>query len=174
MKFFLAILTVTAFAFSQKAGVKSPRTMYSTHIGATKITVDYGRPSAKGRTVFGGIIKYGPQNSKGRPWRTGANQNTTITFSTDVKIEGQMLKAGSYGFFTIPGEKEWVLIFSKVSDKWGSFSYKKSDDALRVTVKSMAAPMMESFNFGMSSIDVNSGTMYFAWEKTMVGFKISI
>jgi len=96
---------------------------------STKVSVVYGRPGVKGRTIWGGLVPYG------EVWRTGANENTTISFSGKVLVEGQPLTAGTYGLHTIPGESEWIVIFSKNSTAWGSFSYQESEDALRVTVK---------------------------------------
>lgn len=175
MKSLLLLILGAGLLVAQKANTKSPRATYSTYIGTTKVTVDYGRPSAKGRTVFGNLIKMGAQDNKGRPWRTGANENTTIEFSTDVMIEGTKLAAGKYGLFTLPGKDQWTLIFSKDSDKWGSFSYKKENDALRVTVKPMTlSDHVETFHFGMDFKSTREGHLYFMWEKTKVAFKITI
>ncbi len=98
-------------------------------IGITDITVNYHRPLANGRPIWGKLVPYG------EVWRAGANENTTITFSDPVTIEGQSLDKGTYGLHMIPGETQWTVIFSKNSTSWGSFSYEQGEDALRVNVK---------------------------------------
>jgi len=96
---------------------------------ATKISVVYSRPGVRGREIWGGLVPYD------KIWRTGANENTTITFSEDVMVEGKKLAAGTYGLHTIPSAEEWTIIFNNNSTAWGSFDYNKEEDALRVTVK---------------------------------------
>ncbi len=95
-------------------------------IGITDITVNYHRPLVNGRKVWGELVPYG------QVWRAGANLNTTITFANDVTVEGQPLPAGTYGLHMIPNQDQWTIIFSKMHTAWGSFSYKESEDALRV------------------------------------------
>src|ERR1700675_3029958 len=107
----------------------SQRAEVSQRIGVTDITIRYHRPLANDRKVWGGLVPYG------QVWRAGANINTTITFSDPVTIEGKPLAAGTYGLHMIPNENEWTVIFSKNSTSWGSFTYKDSEDALRVNVK---------------------------------------
>jgi len=108
-------------------------------IGITDVTIHYDRPGVKGRDgkIWGQLIQTGYNdlgfgNTKQAPWRAGANENTTIEFSTDVKIEGQNLPAGKYGFFVAYDPNECTLIFSKNSESWGSFFYNAAEDALRV------------------------------------------
>src|SRR5262249_44033523 len=105
-------------------------------IGISTVTIKYSRPLANGREVWGKIVPYG------KVWRSGANENTTITFSDDATIEGKALPAGTYGLHMIPDKDQWTIIFSKNSTSWGSFSYDQKEDALRVTVKPSAG---ESF-----------------------------
>ena len=102
-------------------------------IDGVEVTIEFGRPNVKGRTIWGGIVPLG------KVWRTGADEATTISFSKDVKIEGDSLAAGTYGLFTVPGEEEWTIVFNNVSQQWGAFSYSSSEDALRVNVKPEAA-----------------------------------
>jgi len=110
-------------------GQSSPAEKAVGTIDGVNITIEYGSPRAKGRTIYGDLVPYGDV------WRAGANKNTTIEFSTDVKIEGQALAKGKYGFFIIPEESgTWTAIFSKKNDAWGHFSYNISDDALRINV----------------------------------------
>ena len=102
-------------------------------IGITNITINYSRPQVKGRKVFGGLEPYG------KLWRAGANENTTITFTDPVTIEGKPLDPGTYGLHMIPAESEWTVIFSKANTSWGSFTYDPAEDALRVTVRPQTA-----------------------------------
>jgi hypothetical protein len=98
------------------------------------IEVDYCQPGVKGRTVGKEIAPF-----DGKPWRTGANEETTISFSKDVKLEGKELPAGKYSLWTIPGEKEWVIIINKRTTDWGT-DYKPDNDVFRVTVETEKAP----------------------------------
>lgn len=107
----------------------SQRAQVSQRIGITDITIVYHRPLAHDRKIWGGLVAYGSI------WRAGANENTTITFSDPVAIEGQPLDKGTYGLHMIPNIDEWTVIFSKTSTAWGSFSYNQAEDALRVSVK---------------------------------------
>ena len=106
-------------------GQSSPAEKTVGNIDDVNISIEYSSPRAKGRTIYGGLVPYG------EIWRAGANKNTTIEFSSDVKIEGQALAKGKYGFFIIPEENgTWTAIFSKKNDAWGSNSYSVGDDAL--------------------------------------------
>lgn len=144
------------------------------------ITIDYSRPGVKGRKIWGGLVPYGmsPGNeyskNKPYPWRAGANQNTTIEFKKDVLVEGKPLPAGKYGVHMIPGEKDWVIIFSKNNAAWGSFTYNEAEDALRVTVKPVKAPHAEWLMFGFDDLAGTSATAYLHWEQLKVPFKIQV
>ncbi len=146
----------------------------------TDITIDYSRPGVKGRNVWGDLVPFGmaPGNeySKGKPypWRAGANENTTIEFSTDVFIEGKKLAAGKYGLHMIPSEEDWIVIFSKRNSDWGSYSYDPAEDALRVTVTPEKAPYQEWLLFNFDDLSATSATAYLHWYKLKVPFKISI
>jgi hypothetical protein len=110
-------------------GQSSPAEKAEGNIDGITITIEYSSPRAKGRTIYGDLVPYG------EIWRAGANKNTTIEVSSDVKIEGQALAKGKYGFFIIPEENgTWTAIFSKKNDSWGSNSYSEADDALRIPV----------------------------------------
>lgn len=106
----------------------SPAATATGKIGATDVTVNYSSPGVKGRKIFGGLEPYD------KVWRAGANEATTVEFSKDVKVEGKALPAGKYGFFLIPSEKQWTVIFNKVPNQWGAFKYDGKQDALRVMV----------------------------------------
>ncbi len=137
-------------------------------IGITDITINYHRPLANGRQIWGKIVPYG------QVWRAGANENTTITFTDPVTIEGQALDKGTYGLHMIPGENQWTVIFSKDSRDWGSFSYKQEDDALRVTVKPQAAEMHDALAYDFDDVKADSTVVTLRWEKVAVPFKVGI
>ena len=118
------------------AGKPSPAATATGKIGATLVTVSYSSPAVKGRPIWGGLVPYG------EVWRAGANEATTVEFSKAVTVEGKALPAGKYGFFVIPTEKQWTVIFSKVPNQWGAFKYDQKQDALRVMVKPRKAAAM--------------------------------
>jgi hypothetical protein len=141
----------------------SPKAEANGTIGGANIKIVYSAPSARGRKIMGGLVPYG------EVWRTGANEATTIEFDKAVKIEGKDLAAGKYELFTIPGEKEWTIIFQKASKQWGAFSYKQANDVLRVTAKpTKTKEFVETFN-----ISVGKDAVELKWENTVVAFKVN-
>jgi hypothetical protein len=146
----------------------------------TEITITYSRPGVKGRKIWGELVPYGMapgnkySNDKPYPWRAGANENTTIEFNKDIKIEGHALPAGKYGIHMIPSEKDWIIIFSKNNSAWGSFQYNQEEDALRITVTPVKAPHQEWLIFGFDDLAGNSATAYLHWEELKVPFKIEL
>jgi hypothetical protein len=137
-------------------------------IGVTNVTIDYSRPLVKGRKIFGSMEPYG------KPWRAGANENTTIEFTDAVTVEGQPLAAGKYGLHMMPGESEWTVIFSKVSTAWGSFTYDQKEDALRITVKPQACELHEALTYDFDDPKPNSATVTMRWDKVAVPFKVEV
>jgi Protein of unknown function (DUF2911) len=137
-------------------------------IGITDITVNYHRPLANGRQVWGKIVPYG------QVWRAGANENTTITFTDPVTIEGQSLDKGTYGLHMIPGENQWTLIFSKNSRDWGSFTYKQEEDALRVNVKPQTAEAYNALAYDFDDVKPDSTVVTMRWNKVAVPFKVEV
>ena len=159
------------------------RSEVSQFMGLAKVTIVYSSPDVGGREIWGKLVPYGLANlnfgksteQNPSPWRAGANENTTITFSNDVEIEGKALKAGTYGLHMIPGQEEWVVIFSNNSSAWGSFSYVPSDEALRVTTKSKTCDEFNEFlTFDFTDRMQNSSTARLKWEKLQVPFKIVV
>lgn len=137
-------------------------------IGLTDITINYHRPLVNGRQVWGKLVPYG------EVWRAGANENTTITFTDPVTIEGQSLDKGTYGLHMIPGQDQWTVIFSKMSTAWGSFSYKQDEDALRVTVKPQSAEMHNALAYDFDDLQPDSAVITMRWEKVAVPFKVAV
>ncbi len=152
---------ITVDGISQDKKPASPKETVETTLDGTKTTIVYSRPSAKGRKVMGELVPFG------KVWRTGANAATTIKFDNAVKIEGKNLAAGEYALFTIPGEAEWVIIFSKVAKQNGAFNYKEADDALRVTVKPSKVDFTETF-----TISAEKESVILKWENTQASFKV--
>src|SRR6187401_3267360 len=113
----------------------SPAASVSQTIGLTDIAVTYHRPATNGRKIWGGLVPYD------QVWRAGANQNTTISFSTPVTVNGTKLAAGTYGLHMIPTASQWTVIFSNESGAWGSFSYDQKEDAARITATPQTAEM---------------------------------
>jgi hypothetical protein len=145
----------------------SPSATLKQKVGLGEITVEYARPSAKGRKIFGGLEPFGTV------WRTGADTATKISFTTPVKVEGKELPAGSYALYSIPGANEWTVIFNKVTGEWGAYSYKQENDALRVQVKPVALSQpTETFTIDLNDIRADAATLNLVWEKTRVPVKL--
>jgi hypothetical protein len=151
-------------------------------IGITDITLHYDRPGVKGRDgkIWGqlipvGYVDQGFGTSKAAPWRAGANENTTIEFTTDVMIEGQPLPAGKYGLFIAYDPAESTIIFSKNYSSWGSFFYDPSEDALRVKVKPVPLDhSVEWLRYEFTDQKENSATVALEWEKLSIPFKVDV
>jgi hypothetical protein len=171
MKKIIVSLFLAAFAFSANAQIKTPAPSPSQKIeqmvGLTDVTLEYSRPGAKGRTIFGDLVPYG------KVWRTGANKNTTLTFSTDFMVSGETLKAGTYALFTIPGEKTWDVILYSDASNWGTPG--KWDDtkvAAKMTVTPEVMTMsVETFTITFDNLTNNSAVIGILWENTYVGLK---
>jgi hypothetical protein len=155
------LLVVTVSCAQQKT---SPRKEAKGTLNKVNVTIDYGSPSVKGRTVWGGLEQYG------KVWRAGANENTTVTFDNDVTIGGKNLKAGTYGFFILPNkDSDWVVIFSSKNDAWGAFSYIEAEDVARLNV----APTFIKENQEELTYSVGKSSIDFAWEKARLSIPIS-
>jgi hypothetical protein len=147
---------------------QSQHALITQRIGITDITVNYHRPLANGRQVWGKLVPYG------QVWRAGANENTTITFTDPVTVEGQPLEKGTYGLHMIPGESQWTVIFSKDSAAWGSFSYKQDADALRVTVKPQTTELHDALTYDFDDVKPDSTVVTMRWEKVAVPFHVHV
>jgi tetratricopeptide (TPR) repeat protein len=174
-EFATAQLTTTPSGGNKKA-------LVGERIGLTDVTISYDRPGVKKREgeIWGKLIPIGYSdqgfgNSKQAPWRAGANENTTIEFSTAVNIEGKALAAGKYGFFVAYDREECTLIFSKNNSSWGSFYYNPAEDALRVKVKPLHAEgSVEWLKYEFINQNDNSATVALEWEKLIIPFKIDV
>ena len=168
----LGLTLLAAFCQAQSALLDIPRqsqhAVLTQRIGITDITINYHRPLANGRKIWGSVVPYG------QVWRAGANENTTITFSDPVIIEGKPLDRGTYGLHMIPGEDQWTVIFSKVASAWGSFTYDQKEDALRVTVKPQPSEPHDALTYDFDDPKADSAVATLRWEKLAVPFKIGV
>jgi hypothetical protein len=145
----------------------SPASVLKQRFGLTDVEIEYSRPSVKGRKIFGGLVPFG------EVWRTGANTATKVTFSTDVKLGGQPVPAGSYALVTIPGETEWTVILSKVTGAWGTYAYAEKNDLLRVKVTPVALTVpVETFTIDVGDLRDVSASLLLTWDKTRVPVKL--
>mgnify|MGYP001627894067 CR=1 FL=1 len=168
---FFAMLFVSVGLLAQiKTPAASPASTLNQTVGLTDVTVEYSRPSAKSRTVYGDLVPYG------KLWRTGANARTKISFSNDVKVAGKDLEKGSYALLTIPGDKKWDVIFYSETEGWGA--PKEIDEekvALRLQVTPIATAMFtESFHIFIDNLTNAGATLFMKWEKTLVPINFTV
>ena len=167
----LSLLLISGISSAQIAIPQaSPISKVDQTVGLTQIHVDYHRPSAKGRAVYGELVPYG------KNWRTGANENTTISFSQDVMIDGKPLAQGTYALYTTPKADSWDIIFYKETGNWGLPEEWKED---KVALKTSAKPeslnrLVETFTISFNNVTTESTNLELSWEKTLVSIKIDV
>ncbi|GAA4315887.1 DUF2911 domain-containing protein [Nibribacter koreensis] len=165
------VLLGTGASAQIKMPAASPSATVKQAVGLGEVTVEYSRPSMKGRKIMGDIVPY-----NGKVWRTGANASTKITFSEEVMLEGNKVPAGQYALYTIPGEKEWTVIIHKNLKHWGDGgeNYKQEEDQVRFKVKTKELDdKVETFTIGFNDLTNNGATLQIMWEKTLVPVKIT-
>lgn len=166
---FLALLLTCFSTLAQQIQMPqaSPSSKIIQKVGLTDVTVDFSRPSAKGRKIFGELVPFG------QVWRTGANGATILTFSTEVSINGTKVPAGAYALYSIPGKSTWTMILSKNTKLWGAIGYEEKDDFLRfTTTPAKTSRMYDSFEIGFSNLTDASADLSIKWEQTRVAFTI--
>ncbi|MEO8587004.1 MAG: DUF2911 domain-containing protein [Acidobacteriota bacterium] len=168
----LVVLSVTllasAAALAQTpAPPQSPAGSANGTSGAAKITIEYHRPSVRGREIWGGLVPYG------QVWRLGANEATTIAFSAPVKIEGKDVPAGTYALFAIPGKDKWTFIVNKNAKQWGAFKYQQTEDLLRFDVVPQAGNAVEMMTFSVVSKAPASASVEMEWAKVKTSFSVT-
>ena len=170
---FLAAFVIANVALAQ--GFKplntpqpSPEAEVEQIVGITEIKISYHRPAVNKRKVWGELVPYK------EVWRAGANENTTISFSSDVSVGGQKLTAGTYGLHMIPTEADWTVIFSKQNGAWGSFSYDQKEDAARITVSPTSADFQERLGYTFEDPTDSSVTVAMRWEKVRVPIPVTV
>ena len=148
----------------------SPKATVEQRVGLTDISIEYSRPGVRGRTIFGDLVPFG------KTWRTGANSNTKITFSSDISIEGQTLKAGSYGLYTVPNENSWEIMFYAESDNSGvPRDWDNAKIVAKTSVEVYSMPMnVETFTITFDDVSSTSAVIGLLWEKTYVGIKFEV
>jgi len=148
----------------------SPLGMVSQRVGLTDVAIEYSRPGVKGRTIFGDLVAFG------KTWRTGANSNTKITFSSDVTIDGQTLKAGSYGLYSVPNKDSWEVMFYTESDNSGvPRDWDDSKVAAKTTVNVQAFPInVETFTISINDVTSTTAVLGILWEKTYVAVTFEV
>ena len=161
LTFLWVVLAITANSQEDKASRPSQPAQAKGSINGKTVTVDYSSPLVKGRKIWGDLVPYN------QVWRTGANETTSIEFSDDVLLEGKKIAKGKYALFTMPGEKEWVIIINRTI-KWGAFSYKENEDVLRVSVP---VKKSKAFNEKLNFQVTGKGVSLF-WENAQVDFSI--
>lgn len=146
----------------------SPAAKISQKVGLTDVTVEYSRPSMKGRKIFGELVPFGAV------WRTGANSATILDFSTDVSVNGNQIPKGKYALYTIPEKSKWTIVLSKNTDLWGSIGYSPNEDIVRFSVEpNKLSRKYETFEITFNNMTDNSADLSLKWENTRVEFKIS-
>lgn len=168
LSLFVAALTLTTNA-QIKTPAPSPTSKLEQAVGLSDVTVEYARPGMRGRTIFGDLVPYG------KVWRTGANENTKVTFSTDVTIDGKELKKGTYALYTKPGKDAWEVIFYTDATNWGTpQKWDASKVALSTTAKVEMMPMkIESFTITIDDLKNDSAVLGMLWENVYVGVKFN-
>jgi len=157
----------------------SPKAKVSQRVGISDVAIKYSRPAVNDRPIWGNLVPYGMNNlgfgtSTAAPWRAGANENTTITFSHDAKVEGKSIKAGTYGLhIEVKPDNKATLILSHDADAWGSFFYDPSKDALRADITMVDTPHRELLTYEFNEVAGNSATAILVWEKKGFPFSIS-
>lgn len=190
LQLIVAMLCVSAMAIaqiSQPPSGDNQKAEVTQWIGLVKVTINYSSPDVHGPSgedrkgkIWGGIVHYGFIDqgfgtSKAAPWRAGANENTTISFSHDVKIGGKDIKAGTYGLFLdVEKEGQWTWILSKDFNSWGSYFYNPELDVVRVQTTPSECEYTEWLTFSFDNRQRNTTTAYIQWENKRAGFKIDV
>ncbi|WP_460218587.1 DUF2911 domain-containing protein [Psychroserpens sp. MEBiC05023] len=179
----LFVCIMLSLSFSTYAQLNTPRgsqqATVSQRVGVSDVSITYSRPSVNDREIWGKLVPYGMNNlgfgtSTAAPWRAGANENTTITFSHDAKIEGKAIKAGTYGLhLEVKPDNTATLILSNDADAWGSYFYDDTKDALRAEIKSVSVPHHELLTYEFDNVKPNSATASLLWEKRAFPFEVS-
>ncbi|MBR9845335.1 MAG: DUF2911 domain-containing protein [Algicola sp.] len=174
MKKLLLVFAVFAMTFSINAQIETPQPSPSAKVeqkvGLTDVSVEYSRPNMRGRTIFGDLVPYN------KMWRTGANKNTMITFSDDVTVGGQTLKAGSYAIFVKPSEKSWEVYFYSDTENWGTpRNWDETKVAAKVTAEVYPMPMkIETFTISFDDLTSDSAVLGMMWSDAYVGVKFEV
>ena len=170
MKKILLLSAIFCYSFISgqiKTPQPSPTATITQKVGVSDISVEYSRPGAKGREIFGGLVSYG------KMWRTGANKATKITFNENCVFGGAKVKKGSYSLFTIPGEKEWTVVLNKNTEQWGVGEYDEENQVCSIVAKAInTKDFTESFTIDFGTFQSFSAIMSLKWANTKIDIKI--
>jgi hypothetical protein len=158
-------LTLVGTALAERgddADRKSKNGYAAATVDGVEVVIEYGRPNANDRAIWGGLVPFG------EVWRTGANEATTISFSQDVMVEGAAVAAGTYGLFTVPNEEECEIRVNSKADQWGAFEYDSSLDVAAVTVPFAPVDFVETF-----TITVGENAVTLAWADRAATFRVA-
>lgn len=168
---FLAFGMLSLGAAAQKITVPAPSPLQTVtqKFGLGEVTIEYSRPAVKGRTIFGDVVPYG------KIWRTGANATTKITFTDEVKLEGNVVKPGTYGLYTIPNKDSWeIMLYKDLTLNGNVADYKTENEVVRFKVKPTKIPMkMESFMINIGDIAPTEAKLMLLWENTVITVKMT-
>jgi hypothetical protein len=161
-------LTLQAQNNTLKTPAPSPTQTLKQSFALSEITIEYSRPSAKGRVVFGDVVPFG------KMWRTGANAATKITFGEDVKVEGKAVPAGTYALYSIPNKDNWeITLYKDLTIAGRTAEYKAENELTRFTVKpSPLANKVETLTINVADITATTASIELTWEKTRVAFNV--
>lgn len=162
----IGLSSLSAYSQAPSLPAPSPAASVSQTFGLTKVEINYSSPGVKNRPIWGNLVPYDSV------WRTGANQATNISFSTDVMINGTIVKKGKYALFTIPGRNSWTIILNSDAEQFGAFNYKKSLDVIRFTTTAQPADMKERMTFMIDPTSDSTATVTLWWEKLKVSFGV--
>lgn len=166
----LTIAGATTLQAQLKVPAPSPSSTLKQAVGLSDITVEYSRPGAKGRVIYGDVVPFG------KVWRTGANSATKVTFGEDVKVEGNAVAAGTYALYTVPNKDSWEIMLYKDLTLGGNVAdYKKENELVRFVVKPKALnDKVETFTIDVADVTANSANIELNWEKTRVAFNVTV
>lgn len=174
MKKLFLLLFIGVLTLSVNAQITTPQpspfSKVEQKVGLTDVTLEYSRPSMKGRTIFGDLVPFDAM------WRFGANKNTTVTFSDEVSIDGQSVKAGSYAIFAKPSKESWEIYLYSDTNNWGTpRDWDDSKVAAKVTAKVYELPFdVQTFTLDFNNLSNSGATLDVIWEKTYVGVPITV
>lgn len=147
----------------------SPKASVFYTVGMTEVAIHYGAPAVNERKIWGGLVPYD------KIWRAGANEATTVSFSTDVNLEGQTVRAGKYSLFFIPGEVEWTVILNKATDLWGAYGYDEEKDEVRFTVEpKMNEGLQERLMYSIHDMKTDMGYIKLSWERMRLYLRFKV
>jgi hypothetical protein len=167
LAFLIVNLTIEA---QVKTPQPSPKSVLNQTVGLTEVVVDYSRPSMKGRVIFGDLVPFG------KLWRTGANQNSMVSFGDDVVVAGVTVKKGKYAIFAIPKAEIWEIVLYSDTENWGTpEKWDENKVVVRTNVDVIQLNQnVESFTIAINNLTNDSGTLDISWEKTMVSLKFEV